>query len=80
VIPTPTVPIHRPGGLLIHDAAIGDGPVNAIIKAVERVTGIAANLREFAVCDVTADKGEQGEVSLELEVENDDRTSAAAPP
>ena len=33
-----------------------------------------ANLREFAVRGVTAGKDAQGEVSLELEVESDDRT------
>ncbi len=74
VIPTATVCIRRPDGAVVQDAAIGDGPVDAIFKAVERVTGIAANLREFAVRGVTAGKDAQGEVSLELEVESDDRT------
>src|SRR5829696_1177484 len=74
VVPTATVCIRRPDGQLVQDAAIGDGPVDAIFKAVERVTGIAANLREFGVRGVTAGKDAQGEVSLELEVESDDRT------
>src|SRR5829696_4271120 len=74
VIPTATVCIRRPDGQLVQDAAIGDRPVDAIFKAVERLTGIAANLREFAVRGVTAGKDAQGEVSLELEVESDDRT------
>ena len=70
VIPTATVCIRRPDGHLVQDAAIGDGPVDAIFKAVERVTGIAANLKEFSVRGVTAGKDAQGEVSLELEVES----------
>jgi 2-isopropylmalate synthase len=74
VIPTATVCIRRPDGQEVTDAATGDGPVDAIFKAVERVTGIAANLREFAVRGVTAGKDAQGEVSLELEVESDDRS------
>jgi 2-isopropylmalate synthase len=74
VIPTATICIQRPDGVIVQDAAIGDGPVDAIFKAVERVTGIAANLREFGVRGVTAGKDAQGEVSLELEVESDDRT------
>lgn len=74
VVPTATVQIRRPDGEIVQDAAIGDGPVDAIFKAVERVTGIAANLREFAVRGVTGGKDAQGEVSLELEVESDDRT------
>ena len=74
LIPTATVCIRRPDGQVVQDAAIGDGPVDAIFKAVERVTGIAANLREFAVRGVTGGKDAQGEVSLELEVESDDRS------
>ncbi|MBV8384093.1 MAG: 2-isopropylmalate synthase, partial [Planctomycetaceae bacterium] len=74
VLPTATVSIRRPDGVVVQDAAIGDGPVDAIFKAVERVTGVRANLREFAVRGVTAGKDAQGEVSVELEVESDDRT------
>src|SRR3954452_22994651 len=53
VLPTATVSIRRPDGVIVQDAAIGDGPVDAIFKAVERVTGVRANLREFAVRGVT---------------------------
>jgi 2-isopropylmalate synthase len=74
VTPTATVSIRRPDGELVQDAAIGDGPVDAIFKAVERVTGVHANLREFSVRGVTQGKDAQGEVTLELEVESDDRT------
>jgi 2-isopropylmalate synthase len=71
VLPTATVQIRRPDGEIIQDAAIGDGPVDAIFKAVERVTGVRANLREFVVRSVTQGKDAQGEVTLELEVESD---------
>ena len=74
ILPTATVQIRRPDGVIVQDAAIGDGPVDAIFKAVERVTGIAANLREFAVRGVTQGKDAQGEVTLELEVQSDDRS------
>ncbi len=74
LLPTATVCIRNPEGRLLQDAAIGDGPVDAIFKAVERVTGIAANLKAFAVRGVTAGKDAQGEVSLELEVTSDDRS------
>ena len=73
VIPTATVRIKRPDGRIVQDAAIGDGPVDAIFKAVERVTGIAANLREFHVRGVTEGKDAQGVVTLELEVQSDNR-------
>jgi 2-isopropylmalate synthase len=74
VVPTATVAIRRPDGRVDRDAAIGDGPVDAIFKAVERVTGVQANLREFAVRGVTQGKDAQGEVTLELEVTSDDRS------
>jgi 2-isopropylmalate synthase len=70
VIPTATVTSRRPDGVLIRDAAIGDGPVDVIFKAVEHVTGTAAELRAFAVRGVTAGTDAQGEVSLELEVDD----------
>ena len=74
VLPTATVSIRRPDGEVVQDAAIGDGPVDAIFKAVERVTGVRANLREFVVRSVTQGKDAQGEVTLELEVQSDDRS------
>ncbi len=74
VLPTATVCIRRPDGQIVQDAAIGSGPVDAIFKAVERVTGVAANLREFSVRGVTQGKDAQGEVTLELEVHAGDRS------
>lgn len=74
VLPTATISIRRPDGEVVQDAAIGDGPVDAIFKAVERVTGVHANLREFVVRSVTQGKDAQGEVTLELEVESGDRS------
>ena len=80
VLPTATVAIRRPDGEVVQDAAIGDGPVDAIFKAVERVTGVHANLREFVVRSVTQGKDAQGEVTLELEVESDRVATAAGRP
>jgi 2-isopropylmalate synthase len=74
VLPTATVQIKRPDGEIVQDAAIGTGPVDAIFKAVERVTGVRANLREFVVRSVSQGKDAQGEVTLELEVEAEDRS------
>jgi 2-isopropylmalate synthase len=74
VLPTATISIRRPDGEVVQDAAIGDGPVDAIFKAVERVTGVHANLHEFVVRGVTKGMDAQGEVTLELEVESDDHS------
>ena len=74
ILPTATIAIRRPDGEVVQDAAIGDGPVDAIFKAVERVTGVRANLHEFVVRSVTKGEDAQGEVTLELEVESGDRS------
>jgi len=74
VLPTATIAVRRPDGEIVQDAAVGDGPVDAIFKAVERLTGVHANLHEFVVRSVTQGKDAQGEVTLELEVESDDRS------
>ena len=71
VLPTATVAIRRPDGELVQDAAIGTGPVDAIFKAVERVTGVKASLHDFTIRSVSRGKDAQGEVTLELEVESD---------
>ncbi len=74
VLPTATISVRRPDGEIVRDAAIGDGPVDAIFKAFERVTGVHANLHEFVVRSVSQGKDAQGEVTLELEVESDENS------
>ncbi len=74
LLPTATVQIRRPDGTVVQDAAIGDGPIDAIFKAVERVTGVSATLHDYVVRGVTQGKDAQGEVTLELEVGSGDRS------
>ena len=50
------------------DAAIGTGPVDAIYKAINRVTGANNTLTEFAVKAVTEGIDAQGEVTIRIEV------------
>jgi 2-isopropylmalate synthase len=47
----------------------GDGPVDAIFLAVEKITGINAVCRDFRVQAVTVGKDAQGEVNVEVEYE-----------
>ena len=48
------------------DAAIGDGPIDAVFKALERIIGIAATLEDFQVRSVSRGKDALGEVSVEI--------------
>jgi 2-isopropylmalate synthase len=45
----------------------GDGPVDAIFLAIEKLTGITTICRDFRVQAVTVGKDAQGEVTVELE-------------
>jgi 2-isopropylmalate synthase len=64
--PTATVTIRTPDGQELTDAAIGTGPVDAIYKAINRVTNIPNELIEFSVQSVTAGIDAIGEVTIRL--------------
>ena len=67
-IPVATLELSEENGIL-RDASIGNGPVDAIFKAIERVTGIKARLTNYVIKAITGSKDAQGEVSLELEID-----------
>ena len=66
--PTATVKLTRATGETGEDAAIGDGPVDAACKAIERITGIAGRLTDYQIRAVTGGKDALGEVNLEVEI------------
>jgi len=54
---------------VLTDASIGDGPVDASFKAIERITGVEGRLKTYKIQAVSAGKDAQGEVSLSIEFE-----------
>jgi 2-isopropylmalate synthase len=66
-IPTATVTLLDANGEQIQDASIGDGPVDAIYSAIQRLTGIKVSLTDYRIRAVTKGKEAQGEVQIELE-------------
>lgn len=68
-IPTATVQIIMEDKSL-KEASTGDGPVDAIFKAIERATGITTHLEEYHVQSVTSGKQALGEVSVILTIDN----------
>ena len=70
-IPTATVRIVEKDKLY-EEASTGDGPVDAIFRAIEKATGITATLKEYAVQAVTPGKQALGEVSVIIEVNKTD--------
>ena len=65
-IPTATVRL-RVHGELREGAAIGDGPVDAVCKAISQVTRSSAKLARYEIRAVTSGTEAMGEVTVQLE-------------
>ncbi len=57
---------HQEGGIR-RDASIGDGPVDAVFKAIERITGVDVVLKDYRIRSVTVGEDAQGEAFVEAE-------------
>jgi 2-isopropylmalate synthase len=68
-------PPHARVRVTVEDGAVrqgeasGDGPVDAIFRAINAATGVEASLREFRVDAVTEGQDALGEVSVVVEVQ-----------
>lgn len=67
-IPTATVRI-RDQEETREEAATGDGPVDAVFRAIERASGVSARLVEYTVTAVTPGKQALGETSVVVEID-----------
>jgi 2-isopropylmalate synthase len=66
--PHATVGVRAPDGEELTGSFTGDGPVDAIFRAINAATGADARLREFRVDAVTGGQDALGETSVVLEV------------
>ena len=67
-IPTATIELQHDEQTVCRDAATGDGPVDAVFRTLERITGIDARLEDYEVRSVSKGKDAQGEVLVEIVV------------
>src|SRR5438874_2324034 len=67
--PTAAVSLLTRDGRKLDEAATGDGPVDAVFKCIERITGVKARLRDFTIASVSAGEDAQGEVIVVVEHE-----------
>src|SRR5579875_1142326 len=67
--PHATVGVRAPDGAELRGSFTGDGPIDAIFRAINAATGIDARLREFRVDAVTGGQDALGETSVVLEVD-----------
>ncbi|WP_366923172.1 2-isopropylmalate synthase [Metallumcola ferriviriculae] len=65
IVPTATVGITD-GETLIEEAACGEGPVDAVFKAIDKVTNIKVSLMYYNLSAVTGGKDAIGEVTAKL--------------
>jgi len=61
------VRMRHSDGRTIDEASVGDGPVEASFKALERATGINLDLKNFEVRSVTMGEDAQGEVTVTVD-------------
>ena len=66
--PHATVGVRTPDGEEVTGSFTGDGPVDAIFRAINAATGSDARLREFRVDAVTGGQDALGETSVVLEI------------
>ncbi len=66
-IPSAAVCLWHQDGTIIRQASLGDGPVDAVFKAIEQITGIEVQLRDYRVRSVTVGEDAQGEAHIEAE-------------
>src|SRR5207302_6095152 len=76
-IPSAAVCLWHQDGTIIREAGIGDGPVDAVFKAIERVTGVDVRLRDYRIRSVTVGEDAQGEAHVEAEYEGHTITGRA---
>lgn len=64
-IPSAAVCLWHKDGTIFREAGIGDGPVDAVFKAMEKITGVEVELRDYRVRSVTVGEDAQGEAHIE---------------
>ena len=67
VVPTATVTLRDSTGEIMQDASVGDGPVDAIYAAIQRLTGVKADLTDYRIRIVGKGRDAQGEAMVELD-------------
>jgi len=73
VIPSATIKL-RFKNQTIERASVGDGPVDACYKAIDKATGIKGKLLDYALRSITGGKDALGEVSVRLKAKGKEIT------
>jgi 2-isopropylmalate synthase len=74
-IATATVKLTK-DGVSKTDAATGDGPVDAVIQALNRICGVEGSVEDYRLRAVSKGGDAQGEVSIRAKLKPNDTTDA----
>src|SRR5205823_6229619 len=61
------VALRTRDGAVSRDAAVGNGPIDALFKAINRITGVEVKVVDYRVRSVTQDMDAQGEAQVEID-------------
>ena len=66
VIPSATVRLKKDAETF-QDSAVGDGPVDAVLAAIDAITGLKGRLQDYAIRSATSGKDAIGEVAVKVD-------------
>jgi len=66
VIPSATVKLRK-DGQSFQDSGVGDGPVDAVLAAIDAITGIKGRLQDYSLRAATSGKDAIGEVAMKVD-------------
>jgi 2-isopropylmalate synthase len=78
--PHARVAVSLPDGTVAEGSFTGDGPIDAVLAAINAATGISPKLRDFKIGAVTEGQDALGEVSMVVEVEGSSGSGQAISP
>jgi len=66
VVPSATVRLKKEGQTF-QDSGVGDGPVDAVLAAIDAITGLKGRLQDYALRSATSGKDAIGEVAMKVD-------------
>jgi len=70
-VPEVTLTVRRGDETLTTQMASGDGPIDAVFLAIQKLTGISVTCKDFRVHSVTVGQDAQGEVTVQVEYDKE---------
>jgi 2-isopropylmalate synthase len=66
IVPSATVRLRK-DDRVFQDSGVGDGPVDAVLNAIDAITGLKGRLQDYQIRAVTSGKDALGEVAVKVD-------------